>query len=451
MSHYLTRPRLGRRFGMPDIFSSFFKDHSNGGIVLLLSAIVAIAAANIDSLRPLHEYWNKHLSISLGSFSLDMSLLHWINDGLMVVFFFVVGLEIKREMSVGELSSVKQAALPIIAAIGGMVVPAILYAIFNQGTVSQNGWGIPMATDIAFAIGVLSLISKKVPLSIKVFLTALAIVDDLGAIIVLAIFYPTHAIDFELLTYAAGILALLFTFNRFNIHRATLYIIPGIILWLLVLGSGLHATIAGVMLAMTIPGNTRINEKRFLIRHKNLLLKFQSAGKENVDILACHRQKEIIDSMHNNLKHINPLMNRFEHAVTPVATFLIIPLFALANAGVEFTASSFASPLPAISKGIFFGLLFGKPIGIFIASYIACKLKIALIPTGSNWKQIFSVGIIAGIGFTMSIFIDNLAFDDPAIIETGKAAILVTSFAAAVIGTITIYLTTKGNIIEQTK
>lgn len=448
MSHFLTRPKLGRQFNMPDIFTSFFKNQSNGGIILLISALIAIAAANIEALKPLGELWEKHLSISIGRFSLDMSLLHWINDGLMVVFFFVVGLEIKREMSVGELSSVKHAALPIIAAVGGMLFPALFYSVFNHGTPSQNGWGIPMATDIAFAIGILSLMSKRVPLSIKVFLTALAIVDDLGAIIVLALFYPTHAINFELLLFAAGILALLFTFNKLNVQRATLYIIPGIVLWLLILGSGLHATVAGVLLAMTIPGNTKINKKRFYNQHWHLLQRFQTAGKENVDILACHKQKEIIDNMHSNLRQINPLMNRFERSTTPIATFLIIPLFALANAGVEFSADLLHT-FPALSKGIFFGLLLGKPVGIFLSSFVACKLGIAELPTGVDWKLIFSVGIIAGIGFTMSIFIDNLAFDTPELVESGKAAILITSFAAAVIGSLAIYLTTRNK--EQTK
>ncbi|EKD30978.1 MAG: hypothetical protein ACD_77C00438G0015 [uncultured bacterium] len=300
-----------------------------------------------------------------------------------------------------------------------------------------------MATDIAFALGILSLLGKRVPTSLKIFLTALAIVDDLGAIIVLAIFYPTHALDFQLLLYASLIIALLIFFNRMNVRNPLFYIVPGIVLWFLILGSGIHATIAGVLLAMTIPGKNTINEVRFLVGTRFLLNKFSAASNHKVSVLSNPVQQQVIHNLHNKLKQVHPVMLRFEHALHPWVTFIIMPVFALANAGVILNAKIFNPPFEPIIPGIFFGLLFGKPLGIFFASWLAVKLKIAELPAEMKWSQIFSVGIIAGIGFTMSIFIDNLAFTDPAIIDTGKVTILGTSFIAAVIGLLAIYITTK--------
>lgn len=417
---------------------------------MLSCAILAIIIANVTQLNFLDNIWDQKFGFFIGTGKIEMTLKHWINDGLMAIFFFVVGLEIKREMLAGELSSLKQASLPIIAAIGGMALPALIYSIFNYGSDSQNGWGIPMATDIAFALGILSLLGKRIPVSLKIFLTALAIVDDLGAIVVIALFYPAHAIQPELLIYSGGIILLLILFNRLNIHNAFFYVIPGILLWFFILGSGIHATIAGVLLAMTIPGRTSINEVRFYVHCKFLLDKFKAAGNHEVMVLANPAQQQIIQSMHNNLKSINPLMYRLERSLNPWVTFLIMPVFALANAGVEFNSTLFSAPFPPISEGIFAGLLLGKPFGIFFASWIACKLKIAKLPAGVKWSQIFSLGIIAGIGFTMSIFIDNLAFTDSTLVDTGKVTILITSFVAAVFGLIAIYVSTKSNIKNQT-
>ncbi|MFA5849601.1 MAG: Na+/H+ antiporter NhaA [Bacteroidales bacterium] len=450
MTTPFSKPKVNRRIEIRNIFSLFFKNQSNGGIVLLCCAILAIIIANTPQLNFLNGLWEQKFGLFVGSAKIEMTLRHWINDGLMAIFFFVVGLEIKREMFVGELSSIKQAALPIFAAFGGMVVPALIYLFFNYRTESQNGWGIPMATDIAFALGILSLLGKRVPVSLKVFLTALAIVDDLGAIVVLALFYPTHAIQPELLIYSGGIIILLVLFNRLNIHKAIFYIIPGILLWIFILGSGIHATIAGVLLAMTIPGKTSLNEVRFYIRCKYLLEKFKTSGNHEVMVLANPLQIQIIQSMHNSLRNINPLMQRFEHSLSPVVTYIIMPVFALANAGVLFDNSLFSAPIAPVAKGIFLGLLVGKPFGIFFASWIACKLRMAQLPAGVKWNQIFSLGIIAGIGFTMSIFIDNLAFTDSRIIDTGKVTILITSLVAALVGLIATYYTTKSNIDNKT-
>lgn len=409
----------------------------------MICAIVAITIANVPSWSYLHDYLNIYLGFKLGTFEFKMSLLHWINDGLMAIFFFVVGLEIKREILVGELSSVKQASLPIIAALGGMVVPALIYFMFNNGEISANGWGIPMATDIAFALGILSLLGSRVPLSLKIFLTALAIVDDLGAIVVLAIFYPTSEINFTMLLSAMVILAIMVIFNYMKIRRPSAFIIPGVLVWLLFLGSGIHATIAGVLVAMTIPGKTTVNEVRFIVGMRYMLNKFSAESSHRIEVLANPVQQQVIHSMHHKLKQIHPLMIKFEHGLHPWVTFLIMPIFALANAGVIIDFSLFTPPLEPIVPGIFFGLLLGKPIGIFLASWTAVKFKIADLPGDINWMQILSAGIIAGIGFTMSIFIDNLAFSDINMVNTGKAVILITSFVAAIAGLIAIYFSTK--------
>lgn len=454
MKWRFSRKRYNRQTGVENIFKSFVRSQSTGGIILLFCTIFAIVAANSDSLGFVSSFWEKSLKISFGERVIDMPLVHWINDFLMVIFFFVVGLEIKREMVAGELSTLKQALLPVSAALGGMVFPALIYTAFNYGTESQSGWGIPMATDIAFALGVLSLLGKRVPVSLKIFLTALAIADDLGAIIVLAIFYPSHAIHPDMLLYAAGLTALLFAFNRLQIYNAALYIVSGIALWLLILWSGIHPTIAGVLLAITIPAKTPVNELKFLVRNRFLLEKFAENSQNRIKVISSPKQQEIIFSMHSNLHNITPLINKFEHHLQPLVTFLIMPLFALANAGVRFDLQDMTGAISPLSAGIAAGLLIGKPIGIFLTSWLLCKLKLAVLPNGIKWKQIFSVGIIAGIGFTMSIFIDNLAFEDKVLVDTGKASILITSLAASVLGLAAVYITSglnKQNKMTLTK
>lgn len=427
-------------------FTQFLHNESIGGVLLLICAVISVVCANIPALNFFHEIWTKEAGFFIGNLDMHMSLNVWINDGLMAIFFFVVGLEIKREMLVGELSSFKHAALPIFAAIGGMIVPAIIYSIFNAGTPSSNGWGIPMATDIAFAIGILSLLGNRVPLGLKIFLTALAIVDDLGAIIVLALFYPTHELHFDMLLYAAAVILILFLLNRTKVQNPLFYILPGIVLWWFILQSGIHATIAGVILAITIPSRTAINEVKFIVRIKYLLEKFKSVSNSEVEVLANPRQQHIIHQMHKYVEDINPLMHKFESALHPWVTFLIMPVFALANSGVEISIGQYCDSIPLVAQGIFFGLLFGKPIGIFLFSLLSVKLGIAELPDGTKWKQIFSLGIIAGIGFTMSIFIDSLAFNDVEMIDAGKAAILITSSVAALVGLGAMYLTCRKKV-----
>lgn len=423
---------------------SFLESQTSGGIVLLACTIIALVVANVPALRHLQDIWNIRAGVNFGSFSLEMSLLHWVNDALMAIFFFVVGLEIKREMMVGELSSLKKATLPIFAALGGMLVPAAIYIFFNGGTPTANGWGIPMATDIAFAVGVISILGKRCPSALKIFLLALAIVDDLGAIIVLAIFYPSHEISFLFMGLALLVFIFLAVMNKMKVTSPYVYMIFGVVLWYFVYKSGIHATIAGVLLAITIPSKTTINEVRFYVKVKHLLEKFKEAGNSEVEVLANPTQMEVIHDINEDVDAVNPLMHRFESALHPISHFLIIPLFALANAGVTLDGSILEmSPLPALVPGIFFGLLLGKPVGITLFSFITVKTKLAELPKGVPWKQIFAVGIVAGIGFTMSIFVDNLAFDDINHLNMGKATILVTSFVSAIVGMLAILLTTK--------
>ena len=439
----LQKGRVTMTLEARNFFNRFLHNESIGGILLLICAIISLVCANVPELNFLHDIWKQDAGISIGSFSLNMKIEHWIIDGLMAIFFFVVGLEIKREMLVGELSSFKHAALPIFAAVGGMIVPALIYSLFNGGTPSANGWGIPMATDIAFAIGILSLLGNRVPEGLKVFLTALAIVDDLGAIIVQAIFYPTHALHFDMLLYAALVAGFLYLLNRNKVRGTLFYIIPGVVLWWLILQSGIHATIAGVILALTIPSKTLINEVRFSVRMKYLLQKFKDVSNSEIEVLANPHQQHIIHQMDNHIEEINPLMHKFESALHPWVTFAIMPIFALANSGVELSGGLMQDSIPPVAIGIFLGLFLGKPIGIFLFSLISVKLKFAELPSGTNWKQVFALGMIAGIGFTMSIFIDSLAFDDQNLVNIGKAAILGTSSIAAILGLLAVSLTCR--------
>lgn len=341
---------------------------------------------------PLGPGFERLLALQLGyesdALQLRYPILLWINDGLMAIFFLLVGLEIKRELVEGELSSFKQAALPVFAAIGGMLVPAAVYTLFNLGTATANGWGIPMATDIAFAIAVITLLGKRVPLSLKVFLTALAIVDDLGAIVVIAVFYTTE-MHLNYLLYAAGVFALLIVFNRMGVKNIWLYLLPGVVIWYFIHHSGIHATIAGVLTALTLP--TTPDEKE------------------------------------------SPL-EKLEHALVKPVNFLIMPIFALANTNITFEASMLDGLTSTLGLGIIFGLLVGKPIGIVFFSWLSVKLGISSLPTGTKWLQFVGLGLLAGIGFTMSIFIALLSFSDPDFQTQAKFAILVASVIAGISG-----------------
>jgi NhaA family Na+:H+ antiporter len=382
-----------------------------------------------------------------------MSLAHWINDGLMVLFFFTVGLEIKREIAVGELSSFKQASLPIMAAMGGMIVPAIIYTFCNVSVPGQegNGWGIPMATDIAFAIGIISLLGKRVPMSLKIFLTALAIVDDLGAILVIAIFYPVHALHIEMIAVAGLIMLFIYILNRLKIRITVIYIIAGIAAWLAIIQSGLHATIAGVLLAIVIPISAKHNPIKFLQRSKRILNEIKVAQSRNSTgkIIADERQKELVHNIQYEVNRAISPLQHYEYSLHPWVMYIIMPLFALVNAGVKIDTAAISGLFGSISMGVFFGLFLGKPIGIALFSWLSVKCKIAYLPRGAKWNQLIGVGFMAGIGFTMSIFIANLAFTNENMVSTAKLAVLITSFIAGISGVLILKATTNKNYIEQ--
>jgi len=381
-------------------FKWFFKLEAASGLMLLFAALSALIISNSALSEDYFNFLNIHFSIGVDNFALDLSIIHWINDALMAIFFFIVTLEIKREFLQGELSRPKQALLPIIGAIGGMLVPALIYVIINlENTNTLKGWAIPSATDIAFSIGVLSLLGSRVPISLKVFLTALAIIDDLGAIIIIAFFYSTELNYFYLLMIGLSF-SILLLFNKFGVKSFLPYIFVGIFLWFFTYQSGVHATISGVLLALTIP----------------------------------HRNKEKDFS----------LLLKLEHIMSPYVAFGIMPLFAFANAGVSLSNMTFNSILTPIPLGIMCGLFFGKQFGVFLFSYVSVKTNLAEMPNNSNWIKFYGVGILTGIGFTMSLFVGNLAFyDQIQHIDGVKIGVLTGSLLSTLFGYFWLLLSTK--------
>ena len=387
MINYLSKP-----------FRWFFKLEAASGLILLFAAIIALIISNSNLSELYFSTLNNYLFIGINDFGLKLSVIHWINDALMAIFFFFVTLEIKREFLQGELSNIKQALLPIIAAVGGMLVPALIYVFinFDDGT-TLNGWAIPSATDIAFSLGVLSLLGKRVPISLKVFLTALAIIDDLGAIVIIALFYSGD-LSIKYLTLMLVAFIILLIINKFNIKKFLPYLVVGLFLWDFTHNSGIHATIAGVLLAMTIP----------------------------------HREKEKDFS----------LLIKVEHAISPYVAFGIMPLFAFANAGVSLDGLSLSSLLDKVPLGILLGLFVGKQLGVFVFSYVSIKMKIAQMPNNANWFNLYGVGILTGIGFTMSLFVGNLAFvENMQYMDGVKIGVLTGSLLSTLAGYFLILLT----------
>lgn len=411
----------------------FLHAEASGGILLIICTVIALVWANSPFSESYHNLWHTHFSIGISEFKLDYSLHHWINDGLMVIFFFVVGLEIKRELLVGELSSAKKASLPIAAALGGMIFPAVIYSLFNAGSEGISGWGIPMATDIAFVVGILALLGNRVPLALKIFILALAIVDDIGAVLVIAIFY-TSQISFISLVTAAGLIGLLIIMNRIGVRNLLIYTIVGLALWLAFLKSGVHATVAGVLLAFTIPSSSRINTKKFTNETDLLIKNFDKAGEHGDNVLTNSDRLSIIEQIENYCEKILTPLQRFEHGLHPLVTFFIMPVFALANAGVSIGGNFSESISNVISIGIILGLFLGKQIGIFSFSYLAVKLKLASRPEGVSWKKIYAAAILGGIGFTMSLFIANLAFSSDELLNISKVGILSGSIVSGIVG-----------------
>ncbi len=411
-------------------FQVFLHQEASGGILLLICTVVALLWANSPFASSYEQLWQTRLTIAVGSFVLDKPFLLWINDGLMAIFFFVVGLEIKREILVGELASFRQAALPIAAALGGMIAPALIYLLFNLGGSGVSGWGVPMATDIAFALGVLALLGKRAPLSLKVFLTALAIVDDIGAVLVIALFY-TAEISWASLAVAAVFLILLAGVNRLGVRQPLVYALLGIGLWVAFLKSGIHATVAGVLLAMLIPAKTRINSKEFLVHSRALLNDFETAS-TGPDLN--ETQHAALLTLETTVEYAETPLQRLEHAFHPWVAFFIMPIFALANAGVALRSGFTSALIHPISLGIVAGLVLGKQIGIIAFVWLAVKTKLADLPGGVTWRQIYGASWLAGIGFTMSLFIAGLAFPSSAETEIAKVGILTASLITGFTG-----------------
>lgn len=415
----------------------FISNSTTSGILLFASAIIALILANSPFKDAYHHFWEHTFTIGFSDFIVSKSLHHWINDGLMSVFFFVIGLELKREIMAGELSKPKDAILPIFAGLGGMVVPALLYLLWNSTGEASNGWGIPMATDIAFALGILYLLGDRVPISLKIFLTALAIADDLGAVMVIAFFYTSDISTISLLV-GGGFLTVLVLANILGVRNTAFYGVIGIGgLWMAFLLSGVHATIAGVIAALTIPANVKIGDKNFVKKMNELTNKFERSMPNNVTLVTPNQLHILDDIRHYSKAAMTPLQ-RLEHSMHPLVGFVVMPIFALANAGITFSDSFFDDLGSNISLGVIFGLVLGKFIGIVGFSKILIKLKLATLPEGVNWRQIYGVAMLAGIGFTMSLFVTDLAFIDSAYILQAKIGIFVASLFCGIGGYLTL-------------
>jgi Na+:H+ antiporter, NhaA family len=412
--------RTGSGFGI----SNFIREETLGGFLLIVVTIIAITWANSGFNDLYHHIWHEiKLGFSAGGFEMKFSLQHWINDGLMAVFFFMVGLEIKREVIAGELSTMKKASLPIAAAVGGMLFPALIYVLFNYNNPQHiSGWGTPMATDIAFALGILSLLGNKVNINLKIFLTALAIADDLGAILVIALFY-TETINISLLVTAGIFLTVLMIANKLGVRRTTFYALVGLLgVWLAFVFSGVHATIAGVLIALTIPGRTKISEKQYVDELVVLVDKFEKE-EPNDKAMLTQNQSHLVSEITKLSDDANTPLQKLEHALHPITAWFILPLFALANAGVHIEGNIFTMIIHPVALGIMAGLVLGKVIGITLFSRLLVALKVSVLPEGVTWKHIFGVGLLAGIGFTMSIFISGLAFTDESLVQVAKVGI----------------------------
>ena len=415
----------------------FTHQEAAGGIVLLIAAVLALVLANSPLYQESHDFWETHLIIGYDDFSLDKPLHFWINDALMAVFFFVVGLEIKRSLFLGELASIRRAAFPIVAALGGMIVPATVYLLLNSEGEAARGWGIPMSTDIAFSLGVLALLGSRAPLSLKVFLTAFAIVDDIGAITVIAIFF-TETINWGNLAIGMGLLALLVALNISGVRNTLVYMLVSVVVWVSFFESGIHATVSGVLIAMTIPLRVRIDPEQFVARGRALMDIFEREGaghsRRGSFALMTERQRGSLEELEDVSKEVESPLQRLEHILHPWVAFVIMPLFALSNAGIplgEEIADSITSP---VTFGIVIGLLVGKPLGILLFAWIAVKSRIASLPRDIGWLQILGAALLGGIGFTMAIFVTGLAFVDDTLVLQSKFAILIASLATGALG-----------------
>ncbi len=419
-------------------FLSFLKHRVNGGMVLMIVAVLAMVVANSPWADAYHAFWSHPVSLQVGSFNLfshhgePLTLMAFINDALMAVFFFSVGLEIKREVLVGELSSLRQALLPIIAAVGGMLIPVLLYFALTAGTPAADGLAIPMATDIAFSLGVLSLFGKRVPLSLKIFLTAFAVVDDIGGILVIAFGYTSH-LDAAYLLGALGVLLLLAVANRMRVMSRTFYCWAGIVVWYLFLQSGVHATIAGVLVAFTIPSIPCLNVKKYIARIRENVAEFPHFDKSS--ILLTPNQIDILKSIESASDRVISPLQFMEDRMHGMVNYLIMPLFAFANAGITLSGAEGAVAGP-VTYAIVIGLVLGKSVGIYLFTWLAVRSRVTALPQGMNWQNVAGVSLLGGIGFTVSLFIANLSFGetDEVLLNQAKLGVLVGTVLAGVLG-----------------
>lgn len=428
-------------------FEQFLRRTTAGGFVLIGTTCATLILAGLLGGDAWHHFWEQRIALGLGDFALDLTWHHAVNDGLMALFFLLVGLELKREVLVGELSQLRDAILPIVAAIGGMCIPALIYAALNFGTEGSRGWGIPMATDIAFAIGILVLLAWRVPKNLIVFLTALAIADDLGAVLVIAVFY-SGGLDWHALGNAAIAFGVLVLLNRGGIRHSLPYAIAGLALWYFLLQSGIHATLAGILLALTIPARPAHTAEAFDARLSELQWAFHvETGPETPnDPLSNQRMATIAQTLEYAASAVQSPLQRIEHAIAPWVTFIVIPIFALANAGVDLSNVNLSTAFSeSITLGIIAGLVLGKFLGITGFAWIAVRSGIARLPQGVSWRQLSGASWLGGIGFTMSLFIAQLAFTNAQQLEQAKLGILIASLISAVVGLIWLVTTARSS------
>ncbi len=415
----------------------FLARETAGGFAILAAAVVAFVWANSPWSEQYFDLWHSKVTLETGLLTLHEDLGHLVNDGLMAIFFFMIGLETKRELLHGELAGFRKAALPVSAAIGGLVLPALIFTVFNAGGDGARGWGIPMATDIAFAVAVLALLGKRAPFPLKVFLLALAVADDLGAIAVIAVFY-SDGISVEALMYAGLVLAVILVVRQFDVRRLDIYTLLGVLFWVAVLESGIHATIAGVVLAFLTPSRPRQDVEKFRSEADRFLGAFdRNRGDSDAEQVVLHEFEAAV-------RRSEAPLERLEHLIHPWVVFAIVPIFALANAGVEVTSAAFEGAIQSpVTYGVMLGLVLGKPIGIFLATWIAVRTGLAALPNGVSYAHILGVGMIAGLGFTVSLFVTDLAFDDALLIDEAKLGILAGSILAGVAGLVFLRLAVK--------
>lgn len=424
----------------------FLNLETSGGIVMLVCAALAMAWANSPWLHAYETiFYEMKISFSIASLKVlgkHPESIYWINDALMAAFFFLVGLEIKREVLIGELSSLKKAAVPLFAAIGGMVVPGAIYAAINWGEPSLRGWGVPMATDIAFALGVMALLGNRVPVALRVFLAALAIADDLGALIIIAAFYTEH-LELMNLALAGVCLGVMAGMNLMGVRRTLPYAVVGLLLWFFVLESGVHATIAGVLGALTIPVRSQVDTTNFMIFSRQRIDELEEEGKHGESIVTSPMQQGLVQSIEDACNKVQSPLHQLEHAMAPWIAFVIVPVFALANAGVPLQGDLTVLATSKVPLGVALGLVLGKPIGIMLASWMAVRLGLGALPRGVTWKHLHGAAWLGGIGFTMSLFIATLAFPSRDDLNASKLAILVGSAIAGVVGLLILWSASK--------